>query len=54
MTIGKRLYWGFGAVLAIMAFLLVINIFTVMRQYSARDAVEEHSGRRTNDRERPL
>ncbi len=40
MTIGKRLYWGFGAVLAIMAFLLVINILTVMRQYSARDAVK--------------
>jgi methyl-accepting chemotaxis protein len=40
MTIGKRLYGGFGAVLAIMAFLLVINILTVMRQYSARDAVK--------------
>src|SRR5690348_6410804 len=40
MTIGKRLYWGFGAVLAIMAFLLVINILTVMRQYNARDAVK--------------
>jgi methyl-accepting chemotaxis protein len=40
MTIGKRLYWGFGAVLAIMAFLLVINIFTVVRQYSAREAVK--------------
>src|SRR5690348_15141623 len=40
MTIGKRLYWGFGAVLAIMAFLLVINILTVMRQYSAREAVK--------------
>jgi methyl-accepting chemotaxis protein len=40
MTIGKRLYWGFGAILAIMAFLLVINILTVMRQYSARDAVK--------------
>ena len=40
MTIGKRLYWGFGAVLAIMAFLLVINILTVMRQYATRDAVK--------------
>src|SRR5579859_802438 len=40
MTIGKRLYWGFGTVLAIMAFLLVINIVTVVRQYSARDAVK--------------
>ncbi len=39
MTIGKKLYMGFGAVLAIMLFLLVINIFTVMRQYSARAEV---------------
>ncbi len=39
MTIGKKLYMGFGAILAIMLFLLVINIFTVMRQYSARAAV---------------
>ncbi|HKV04956.1 MAG TPA: methyl-accepting chemotaxis protein [Candidatus Acidoferrales bacterium] len=39
MTIGKKLYYGFGAVLAIMAFLLVINIFTVARQYSTRTAV---------------
>ncbi len=40
MTIGKKLYMGFGAVLAIMLFLLLINIFTVVRQYSARDAVK--------------
>src|SRR6185437_17072055 len=40
MTIGKRLYAGFGAVLAIMAFLLAINILTVIRQYNARDAVK--------------
>jgi methyl-accepting chemotaxis protein len=39
MTIGKKLYMGFGAVLAIMLFLLVINIFSVMRQYSARASV---------------
>jgi methyl-accepting chemotaxis protein len=39
MTIGKKLYGGFGAILAIILFLFVINIFTVMRQYSARDAV---------------
>jgi methyl-accepting chemotaxis protein len=39
MTIGKKLYMGFGAVLTIMLFLLVINIFTVLRQYSARAAV---------------
>ncbi|MGH9563875.1 MAG: CHASE3 domain-containing protein, partial [Terracidiphilus sp.] len=39
MTIGKKLYMGFGAILAIMLGLLVINIFTVMRQYSARAEV---------------
>jgi methyl-accepting chemotaxis protein len=39
MTIGKKLYLGFGSVLAIMLFLLVINIFTVQRQYTARSAV---------------
>jgi len=39
MTIGKKLYWGFGAILAIILFLFVINIFTVMRQYAARSAV---------------
>src|ERR1700690_2698270 len=39
MTIGKKLYFGFGSILAIMLFLLVINIFTVQRQYTARSAV---------------
>jgi methyl-accepting chemotaxis protein len=39
MTIGKKLYWGFGSILAIMLFLLVMNIFTVQRQYNARAAV---------------
>src|ERR1700685_3748882 len=39
MTIGKKLYWGFGAILAIILFLFVINIFTVTRQYTTRDEV---------------
>jgi methyl-accepting chemotaxis protein len=39
MTIGKKLYLGFGAILAIILFLFVINIFAVVRQYSAREAV---------------
>jgi len=39
MTIGRKLYYGFGAILAIILFLFVINIFTVVRQYSARSAV---------------
>ena len=41
MTIRKRLLWGFGAILAIMAFLLIVNIFAVFRQYSTRDAVRD-------------
>jgi len=39
MTIGKKLYWGFGAILAVILFLFVINIFTVIRQYATRAAV---------------
>ncbi len=39
MTIGKKLYLGFGAVLAIMLMLFIINIFTVRREYSARATV---------------
>ena len=38
MTIGKKLYAGFGAILAIMLVLFIINIFSVMREYSARNA----------------
>ena len=38
MTIGRRLYQGFGAILGIMAILLLFNIFTVLRQYSTRSA----------------
>ena len=30
MTISKKLYVGFGAILAIMLFLFIINIFTVV------------------------
>jgi methyl-accepting chemotaxis protein len=39
MTIGKKLYLGFGAVLAIMLALFIINIFTVRREYNARSTV---------------
>jgi methyl-accepting chemotaxis protein len=38
MTIGRKLYQGFGAILAIMAILLLFNIITVVRQYSTRSA----------------
>jgi methyl-accepting chemotaxis protein len=38
MTIGRRLYQGFGAILGIMAILLLFNVLTVVRQYSARSA----------------
>ncbi|HTW22626.1 MAG TPA: methyl-accepting chemotaxis protein [Candidatus Baltobacteraceae bacterium] len=40
MTIGKKLYVGFGAILAIILFLFVINIIAVMRQSSTREAVK--------------
>jgi methyl-accepting chemotaxis protein len=39
MTIGKKLYLGFGAILAIMLVLFVINLFTVRREYAARSNV---------------
>jgi methyl-accepting chemotaxis protein len=39
MTIGKKLYMGFGGILAIMLVLLVINIVTVTRQFSTSDQV---------------
>jgi methyl-accepting chemotaxis protein len=39
MTIGKKLYLGFGAILAIMGILFMINLATVLREGSARDAV---------------
>ncbi|MGB0034616.1 MAG: methyl-accepting chemotaxis protein [Candidatus Acidiferrales bacterium] len=39
MTISKKLYLGFGAILAIMLGLFIINIFTVIREYSARSTV---------------
>ena len=38
MTISKKLYLGFGAILAIMLLLFMINIFTVAREYNARSA----------------
>jgi methyl-accepting chemotaxis protein len=39
MTIGKKLYSGFGIILAIMLVLFIINIFSVVREYSARSGV---------------
>jgi methyl-accepting chemotaxis protein len=39
MMIGKKLYMGFGAILAIMLGLLVVNIFSVAHQFTTRDAV---------------
>ena len=41
MTIGKKLYLGFGAILAIMLMLFIVNIFTVRREYNARAAVRD-------------
>jgi methyl-accepting chemotaxis protein len=39
MTIGKKLYSGFGAILAIMLVLFIINLFSIAREYSARSGV---------------
>ncbi|HTU33140.1 MAG TPA: methyl-accepting chemotaxis protein [Candidatus Acidoferrum sp.] len=39
MTIGKKLYVGFGALVGLMTLLLAINIITVSREYSARKTV---------------
>ena len=44
MTIGKKLYLGFGLILAIMLVLFVVNLFTVRREYAARDAVRSTLG----------
>lgn len=44
MTIGKKLYLGFGAILAIMLVLFVVNLFTVRREYNARATVRETLG----------
>src|SRR3984885_7597558 len=40
MTIGKKLYFGFGAILAIMLVLFVINVITVRREYTAQDTAK--------------
>jgi len=37
MTIGKKLYFGFGAILAILVLLFVVNIFAVSRERSSRN-----------------
>jgi methyl-accepting chemotaxis protein len=39
MKIAWRLYLGFGAILALLLILFSMNIFTVRREYNARDAV---------------
>jgi methyl-accepting chemotaxis protein len=39
MTIGKKLYLGFGGILAIILILFVVNIISVSREYKARSAV---------------
>jgi methyl-accepting chemotaxis protein len=40
MTISKKLYAGFFGILAIMFCLLIINLFTVHREYAAQDTVK--------------
>ena len=43
MTIRKKLLWGFGVVLAIMGFLLIVTIFSAIRQSSTQNAVKYSS-----------
>jgi len=38
MTIRRKLYFGFGAILSIMMALFVVNMFTVVREHAARSA----------------
>jgi methyl-accepting chemotaxis protein len=40
MTIAKRLYVNFGAILAIMALLFIVNMATMWREHSARAATQ--------------
>ncbi|HUO35330.1 MAG TPA: methyl-accepting chemotaxis protein [Candidatus Acidoferrum sp.] len=40
MTISKQLNWGFGTILATMLLLLIINLFTALRESSARAAAQ--------------
>jgi methyl-accepting chemotaxis protein len=40
MTIGKKLYVGFGIVLGLMLILLVVNIFTVRHERATRDTAK--------------
>ena len=44
MTIAKKLYWGFGAILGVILFLFIINTITVARQYATRAAVASCCG----------
>ena len=37
MTIGKKLYMGFGAILAILLLLFIVNSFAVSRERSSRN-----------------
>ena len=38
MTIGKKLYMNFGAVLAMVVVLFLVNYFAVQREHSAKAA----------------
>jgi hypothetical protein len=41
MTIGKRLYMSFGAVLATVVVLFVINLLAVYREHSAKASASQ-------------
>ena len=54
MTIGKKLYFGFGAILAIMLVLFFINVITVRREYAAQATVKATLADEAGHRRRPL
>jgi methyl-accepting chemotaxis protein len=44
VTITKKLYGGFAAILGIMLILFIVNLFTVRREYTARAVVKDTLG----------
>src|SRR5215469_10598077 len=41
MSIRKKLYWGFGSILAIVFVLFIVNIFAVMHERSAKNQADK-------------
>ncbi len=50
MTIGKKLYIGFGSILVILIGLFAVNIVAGLREKSARSDASEFAAERSSDR----